>query len=94
MTDKTTYIPRHHFTQYLTDIFIRNNQTALHQSVRALAVANGIDIKSLDIDDIIDKAVYASIIDIYSVHMMEKQDSVSDLVRNHLFNLVNSQNHR
>lgn len=94
MNDKTTYIPRHHFTQYFTEIFIRNNQTALHQSVCALAFANGIDTKLLDVDDIIDKAVYASIIDIFSMHMMQKQDSVADLVRNHLFNLVNSQNHQ
>ena len=91
MKDKGPHIPRRKFTQYFTDIFIRNNQASLRESVHALAFSTGIDAELLDFDDIIDKAVYAAITDMYSCHMMEKQDSIADLVKNHLFSIVISQ---
>ena len=91
MNDKSLYIPHKKFTQYFTDLFIRNNQEALHKAVHILALSTNIDTKLLNIDDIIDKAVYAAVTDMYSNNMMNKQDSIADLVRNHLFNIFQYQ---
>lgn len=85
---KATYIPRNTFTQYFTDAFIKNNQKSLYEAVCDAAIATGKKIEDLDINDVLDKAVYATIVDLYSNRVMEKNDSVADMVRKHIYNIL------
>ena len=81
-------IPRNEFTQHFTNVFIKNNNESLMNAVRIAAIAVGKDIDSVDVEDILDKAVFATTIDLYSSKMMDNEYSVADLVRNHLFHLL------
>ena len=91
MNDTKPYIPRKIFTQYFTDIFIRNNKNALYEAVRIAALAKEKTLETIDIDRIIDAAVYAAIVEMYSNQMMNKQDSIADIIRRNLFTILNEE---
>lgn len=85
------YIPRKIFNQYFTDVFIRNNKNALNEAIRIAALVTGKNIDALDVDKVIDAAVYATIVELYSNQMMSKQDSIADLVRKNIFIIINEE---
>lgn len=86
--NNSVHIPRGTFNQYFTNIFIKNNNESLRNAVKIAAVAVGKDPDSVDIDEILDKAVYATVVDLYSGKMMDRNESVSDIVRNHIFSII------
>ena len=85
-SDNNLYIPRGAFNQYFTKIFVRNNKNALYEE--ASTVAKELQKQPEDIDQLIYKAVYAAFVELYSNNMMSKQDSIADLVRKYIANIL------
>ena len=67
---------------------LAGSENAYLGAVVTVSVGKGADGKGVDVEDILDKAVFATIIDLYSSKMMDNEYSVADLVRNHLFHLL------
>lgn len=78
-------------TQYFTDLFIRNNKETLYKLTRYTIVYFGQNPDNMDLDDIIDKAVFVSLMDLYSRRMMDKTDCFADIVRRYIYDITEFQ---